>query len=70
MVKSQVMEETRVEYARITLLRLLRVRTKQDAPADLVDTIQATADLAQLEGCLDIAANVISLDAFRQQTGL
>ncbi len=74
MVKSQVMEQSRdegrIENGQSSLLRLLRVRTKQEVPADLTDKIRATADLTRLEGWLDIAATVDAIDPFRQQAGL
>jgi len=70
MVKSMTMEKSRAEGEQASLLRVLRARARQEAPDDLTEKIRATIDRERLQAWLDIAANVDSIDAFREQAGL
>jgi hypothetical protein len=67
-VSQQVLEwqnEAKVDTRRADLLRLLEKRGKGPVPSDLVDTIQATADMNLLLLWFDAAAEANSFEAFR-----
>jgi hypothetical protein len=70
MVKSQVMEQSRAEGEQASLLRILRGRTKQEIPKDLIEKINDTVDRVQLQAWIDLAINVDTIDDFRKPAGL
>jgi len=70
MVKSATMEATRNEERRDALIRLLRARTRSAVPADLETRIRACQDSTSLLNWADIAAEIDTIDQFRQRTNL
>jgi hypothetical protein len=55
---------------RATLLRILKVRLRQEVPADLVQAVQAQGDRATLDRWLDLALTVASFEEARAAFGL
>lgn len=70
MVRSETMEKTRREGRAEGLLDLIQVRTGQEVPEDLATKIRSANDVVQLRTWLEAAANIDTLDQFRQKTGL
>jgi hypothetical protein len=66
----KIREEGREEGRQATLLRFLASRTRQTVPEDLAALIRDCHDGQRLDSWVDIAAQVETLEQFRQQAAL
>lgn len=69
-IRSSTMEATRQEGRQEGLLRLLRARTRSEVPSDLKAIIRGCNVESQLMGWYDVAAEVDTIEQFRQRTNL